>query len=324
MRIEQYAQRLLNPLRGTVNTIRYASAEAVTLDGVHWDIYVSNDALRQNLEGGEQAQISDIRYGHWSAEQGLKRGPLNPSEDFRRMEAMGDVVFEHLLRVHDDVPFDFEDSYELWLLDTDRRPLALLQSAVSPAEIPPDPSTEWRAGFAAREHFLSEAVPPGGGGEAISDYLARYINTRAGRSPSAHWFQRTDDGAGIGLRVIGQSAEHADRWLEASEFPPLFLSRRGHDEAHRRLVDDYLAWQSPWLLLCPHLDTETRRALERHTRRQPQEVYRHYRLYPEIVDDGPIKTALVEAVLRRSQVVDNQSGDSFSTFYIELNPTGGE
>jgi len=41
-----YSQRLLNPYRGIINCIRYRSAEAVTADGVRWDIYVSNEALQ--------------------------------------------------------------------------------------------------------------------------------------------------------------------------------------------------------------------------------------------------------------------------------------
>ena len=49
MQIECYAQRLLNPFRGVVHTIRYQSAEAVTTDGVEWDIYVANDALLDGL-----------------------------------------------------------------------------------------------------------------------------------------------------------------------------------------------------------------------------------------------------------------------------------
>lgn len=38
MQIECYAQRLLNPFRGTMQVVKYASAEAVSTDGVHWDI----------------------------------------------------------------------------------------------------------------------------------------------------------------------------------------------------------------------------------------------------------------------------------------------
>ena len=80
MQFECYAQRLLNPFRGVAHTIRYQSAEAVTTDGIEWDIYVANDALLEGLgPAGRRAQISDIRYGHWSAEKDLKRGPLFPS-----------------------------------------------------------------------------------------------------------------------------------------------------------------------------------------------------------------------------------------------------
>ena len=44
-----YSQRLLNPFRGTICCIQYQSAEAVTADGVKWDIYVSNEGLLAGL-----------------------------------------------------------------------------------------------------------------------------------------------------------------------------------------------------------------------------------------------------------------------------------
>jgi len=47
--LSSYSQRLLNPFRGSVNVIRYKSAEAVTTDGINWDIYVSNDDLIKDL-----------------------------------------------------------------------------------------------------------------------------------------------------------------------------------------------------------------------------------------------------------------------------------
>ena len=117
MPFQCYSQRLLNPFRGVVNCIKYRSAEAVTADGVRWDIYVSNEALLDDLPEHRHTQVSDIRYGAWSAENGLKRGPIFPSEDFRLMEAMGTRVYEHLLENHRDIPFPFHDTAELWLLD---------------------------------------------------------------------------------------------------------------------------------------------------------------------------------------------------------------
>ena len=211
MSIECYAQRLLNPFRGVVHTIRYKSAEAVTTDGVEWDIYVANDALLDGLgRAGKRAQISDIRYGHWSAEKGLKRGPLYPSDDFLRLEEMGAVVYEHLLQVHRDVPFRFRDQFELWLLDRNDQPLALLHSVRNDSETDTRPPLDWRAGIAAQEKFRSDAVP--GLDEPAGVYLTRYVNALAGSS--VQWFRRSDDGAGLGLHLMNYRARSMGAHLE--------------------------------------------------------------------------------------------------------------
>jgi hypothetical protein len=323
MVVEHYAQRLLNPFRGAVHTIRYASAEAVTTDGVHWEIYVRNDELLHGLDDGRRVLTNDIRYGSWSADKGLKRGPLHPSEDFLRMEEIGTVVYEYLTRAHRQVPFTFRDRFELWLLDEESRPLALLHSALARNELDLDLPIEWRAGFAARERFASPSMDAlnAGADTALSagDYLTRYVNARAGRRPAAQWFQRESDGAGAGLQGIGLPGSLEGRTLAAEAFPRFLLADSGHDETHGRLVADYLRWQAPWLLLLP-LDTDTRRALEHHARAQATEVFRQFRLYPQIVDDGEIKTALVEAVLRLSQLPPEKKEDVLTTFYIELSP----
>jgi hypothetical protein len=92
------------------------------------------------------------------------------------------------------------------------------------------------------------------------------------------------------------------------------------------LIRDYHAWLAPWLLLLQGLAADTRGELERQARMQALEVARQYRLYPEVVNRGEINAALVEAVLLASrgheQPVKNDAG--MSTFYIELNPGGGE
>ena len=133
--IQCYSQRLLNPFRCVVNIIRYKSAEAVTSDGINWDIYVSNDSLLDGLDAKKSVQISDIRYGRWSERDGLKRGHVYPSEEFYTLEAMGAVAYQHLLKVHNQVPFPFNDSVELWLLDEANRPLALLNAVVDQKDI---------------------------------------------------------------------------------------------------------------------------------------------------------------------------------------------
>jgi hypothetical protein len=326
MTIRCHAQRLLNPFRGAAHTIRFQAAEAVTTDGRHWDVYVAMDDLLDGLQGVRRVQVSDIRYGSWSPDKGLKRGPLYPSEDFRRMEEMGAVVYEHLTRHHREVPFAFADRHELWLLDCAGAPLALLDSVVDEEDIPPDQAVEWRAGIAARERFGSAAlasIREAAGGSA-ADYLARYVNARAGETPRAQWFRREPDGSGVGLRGIGACARFEGRRLAGEAFPALLLAQAGHDEAHRRLIEDFQGWQAPWLLMLP-LDAAIRGRLEGQARAQALAVHDLHRLYPAMADPQLVRAALVEAVLRRSQPQrEARREEQLSTFYIELSPGGAE
>lgn len=321
MQIECFAQRLLNPFRGVVHTIRFASAEAVTTDGIEWDIYVANDTLLDGLgRAGRRALISDIRYGHWSAEKGLKRGPLYPSDDFRRLEEMGAVVYEHLLRVHRDVPFRFRDPFELWLLDRNDQPLALLHSVRADSETDTRPPLDWRAGMAAQEQFRSAAIADPA--EPAGVYLTRYVNSLA--SGVAQWFRRSDDGAGLGLHTLKGGDELRGRVLDAEAFPPLFIATVGMDAAHARLVRDYHAWQAPWLLLLPHLKPATRSALEACACQQPELIEKHCRLYPAIIDRPALQAARVEAALLRSQPHPQKPDDVMPMSYIELSVSADE
>lgn len=340
MSIESLGQRLLNPFRGVVYTLRYGAAEAVTTDGVRWDIYVSNLDLLRGLDTGRGVGVSDIRYGNWTAGQGLKRGPLYPSEDFRRMEALGALVYEQLTRRHREVPFPLRDDRELWLLCTHGRPLALLASALPGDELDLGIAPEWRAGFAARESFASAAAPALVlGAECAGDCLARHVNARAGEVPAAQWFQRHPDGSGTGLGGIRLRGGFEGRILGAAEFPPLFIAAEKRDDARQRLIEDYHDWQAPWLLTLPDLGAKTRIRFERVARRRPFLVERLFRLYSEILDDAEIQAARVEAALRRAAsgagpaIGDRVPGeiaghermfgdDAAATFYIELYPRG--
>lgn len=315
MNIECYAQRLLNPFRGVVHTIRYGPAEAVTTDGIEWDIYVANDALLDGLgRAGRRAQISDIRYGHWSVEKGLKRGALYPSEDFRRMEDLGAVVYEYLLAHHRDVPFALRDPFELWLLDRDDRPLALLHSVRADSETDTRPPLDWRAGMAARERFHSSAIA--GLAEPAGVYLSRYVNGLS--NGVAQWFRRADDGAGLGLNTLKGGDGLVGRVLDADAFAPLFIATAAMDAAHTRLVNDYHAWQAPWMLLLPHLDADTRRAMERQACANAEAVEKHWRLYPQVIDRALLTATRVEAALVRNQPPPAAGDDAVPMFYIEL------
>ncbi len=235
------------------------------------------------------------------------------------------LVYEQLTRVHRQVPFVLKDHYELWLLDTSRQPLALLTSVLAESAMDLDQAIAWRAGYNAAEHFTSDvmrdlshvSVP-------AADYLSSYINRCAGDSPIAQWFRRAPDGGGIGLSCMGSIGALEGRQLAAGDFPLLLLACHHHDALHAQLIVDFHTWQAPYLLSLPQLDRETRRRLEQEARQQALVVEKHYRLYPEIIDQSAINAALVEAVMRRSQgVVENQKDTTMSTFYIELHPSPG-
>ncbi len=324
--IHCYSQRLLNPFRGVVNIIRYRSAEAVTSDGIHWDIYVSNDSLLDGLDKSRSIQISDIRYGRWSMEEGLIRGPVYPSDEFYRLEEMGAVVYQHLLKVHTQLPFPFNDVIELWLLDKANRPLALLNSAVNEKGIDDYQLLDWRAGQLCKQSFNFEDMEKSdvGGYGCTADHLIEYINSCAGTPPAAQWFERRRDGSAMALHGHNIDETLSGRMLDAEDFPEYFISARHEDDYYTRLVREFIEWQSPWLLLLDTLAPEQRQHFEQCARKQATVVDQQYLLYPDIIDESFIRAARVEARMRRTQKQDVNRDEVMSTFYIELHPSPTE
>lgn len=329
--MHSFSQRQLNPYRGVVRVIRHGGAEAVTQDGWHWDIYVSNQALLDDM--GEEANahrhrvlVSDIRFGRWSPDQGLKRGPIYPSDDFRRMEQEGAALYAYLREVHEAPVFPFSDIHELWLLDAELRPLALLASVADPSEMDLDVPLKWRVGDAARASFSCEGVAD------AAEVLSALVRQLATSRPAAVWVRREwgEYGNGDGI-VMGRIAGDGDKRSElvkmpnrlpAAVFPRYFLAEQGHGDAFARLVRAYLDWQAPCLLMLPSLTREERGRLEALAREQAAQVEKHYRLYPECVDAGQIQAARVEAMLCRAQPVRTEEYGFASMYYIELSDDG--
>lgn len=319
-----YAQRLLNPFRGVMNIIEYQGAEAVTTDGFHWDIYVRDMTLVEDLANSRKVQTSDIRYGSWSPEQGLKRGALYPSEDFKQLEMLGARVYEYLLDHHDCVPFTLRDHYELWLLDRSHRPLALLNSALYEDAIEFDCPIDWRAGHDCRKTFtpaLAEQPLRMDEPDNAGDYLTRLINTTAGPEPRAQWFRRSADGYGHGVGGINLPADLEMRSLPCQAFPDFHLRLPDASPAQRQLLEAFFDWQAPCLLLLADLTGAQRAYYEQHAVRRARAVDRHYRLYPEILDIEAIRAARVEALIRASETTSDAEDEVMATYYIELNVT---
>jgi hypothetical protein len=320
-----YAQRLLNPFRGVMNVIEHEGAEAVTIDGRHWDIYVRDTALVEDLADSHKVQTSDIRYGSWSEKQGLKRGAIYPSDDFKVLEHRGAIVYEYLLNHHREIPFPFIDVYELWLLDEQGLPLALLASATDRRHIDLDSRVQWRAGHECTRHFKSAAAAPLNRRDdtllSACERLDRHVNRRAGPEPAAQWFLRDTDGTGTGLAGINLPERLASRRLSGQRFPPFFVADCPHDDVEQQLIEDYLAWQAPCLLLLQSLDRHARERLERQAAGRALAVERHHRLYPAVVDPESIQAARVEALLRASDPSGDTEEETMATYYVELNVT---
>ena len=242
MQLEYYSQRQLNPFRGIVNIVKYQSAEAVSTDGLVWDIFVGNDLLKEGLEPNTRIQTSDIRYGKWSLEHGLKRGPIFPSDDFKYLEHQGAIALEQVQKLHGEVPFPLSDIFELWLLDQQNMPLALLESAVRQEDIETECNIAWRAGNLCRKTFSStvfselsaEILSTGN----AADYLTNYINSRAATPPAAQWFKRETSGYSRGLAGINLAPELETRTLADNAFPVFFLNHTSHDVTHQQFIND--------------------------------------------------------------------------------------
>ena len=329
MSVEYYSQRLLNPFRGIVNTVKYQSAEAVSTDGIVWDIYVSNDLLTVGLEANTRIQTSDIRYGKWSRDNGLIRGPLFPSDDFKYLEQQGAIALAHAQELHDQAPFPMKDNYELWLLDQQNMPLALLDSAVHQEDIDTDCKIDWRAGNYCKKTFTSDIftklIAPKHALATAAEYLNSYINSKTADPPIAQWFKRDNNGQACGLAGINLAPELEARILADDVFPGYLLNHTDHDETHRQLISEFLDWQAPWLLLLPTLEPGMRRHFEQSALKQALIVEQQYRQYPEIIDQSKINTARVEAMFRNSQAESEEDEEKvLSTFYLELNPSSME
>ncbi len=287
-----------------MNIIEYRGAEAVTLDGTHWDIYVRNRELLRDLPGNRCVQTSDIRYGSWSEEHGLKRGAFYPSEDFKNMESEGEILYQYLLKNHKKVPFPFLDNYELWLLDKNLNPLALIDSCRCETDINQQPLLDWRAGIVCCDEFnchaykeMQKLCPDR---RSAGTYLTHYINSLCGHTPRAQWFRRTMDGHGIGLNGHNIAQENIGRELLESEFYPFMINDKVHDNQHINLINEFIQWQAPWLLLLDSLSDSQRLIFEDKSRNRAILVDQLHQLYPEILDIGLINVARVEAALRKS------------------------
>ena len=307
-----YSLRRINPLQGVVEVLERDAARAISRDGVDWEIQVETESpntLWGSLNTGN-VQRRFFRFGTWSRRRGLWRVPVNPILDIGEMVEEAEDLLAALEARLDELPFPAADRFELWLLDTQSQPLALLATTDDPrriADLRPQP---WQAAPLSEHGFRSPALDGERArpGEAENPrrhaaMIEALVREAAGANPVPQWFERDAQGSGRGLPHRAPRSL-ADRELPIEQFPELPWRSDWASARDAALMADYVAWSAPRLLTLHGLSDSTRAGLEQVARRQAEAVDALFPLYPRILDRNLIDAARVEARLRRAAQAD--------------------
>ncbi|VAW91087.1 hypothetical protein MNBD_GAMMA22-2620 [hydrothermal vent metagenome] len=298
-----YSQRMLNPFRGVMNVIEAGNADAVTTDGIHWTLYLHDEVLQgMAFDGDVRIETPDIRFATWSRKEGLCRAPLISTMEYGAIQQSGLELLAIVKQHADKVPFALKDNYELWLLDKYcDKPLALLHSACYENELLEYQPRQWRPGIKCQHSFNSRLLEKQNSNALNhADWLAQQVDQSAGNQNYTQWFLRDEQGNGVGLESSSHVKCLAGRNLTRDEFPILMLNDDWLEEDTSAVVKEFFSWQSPFLLLLQHLTDESRVSLENLASKHVNRLFQMQRLLPKVIDHQVIKSALVEAVIRKS------------------------
>jgi hypothetical protein len=303
-----YSLRRINPLGGVVQVLERDAARAISRDGVDWEIQVETESpntLWGSLNTGK-VQRRFFRFGTWSRRRGLWRVPVNPILDIGEMLEESAALVAALEASLGEVPFPPSDRFELWLLDAQSLPLALLTTTDDARRISDLRPQPWQAAPLTEHGFRSPVLvgEPALPGDAQNPRrhaaaVEALVRQAAGTNPVQQWFERDAQGGGRALpHRVPESL--AVRELSAEQFPELPWRTDWASERDAALMADYVAWSAPRLLTLHGLGDQTRAALEVAARRQAEAVDALFPLYPRVLDRGLMDAARVEARLRRA------------------------
>ena len=303
-----YAQRRLSPFKGAVQVIEVEDGRALSYDGWLWHIQLrAQSAIHEQVWGGigpGQTSRPYFNYGSWASDGEIRRLPLNP--------VLGDVsdypaLANLLAALHErpQVPFLLCDRFECWVVDNEGLPVVLFASACDEGARTLPAHPRWQASSSDDPLFRSAALDVSGcaSDKPHAAWLAEQVTRRVGTPLSLHWIYREDDGSGVGIDGKHLRPEWVKRHLPVSLFPPSLLSESWQDPLIGSVVQDYLAWLSPYLLMLNNLSDVHRRALEIQACRRPQQLMHVRRLLPVVLDQAMIDTALVRARLEQADGV---------------------
>ena len=288
MQIECYSQRMLHPFRGVRCILSSEDMQAITTDGVNWTINVADTGMNAFVDVNDTVPFhtSVIRFAKWSLQHGLQHEPMVTLVDYEGIARRVERLLPHLQACQQNIPFGFNDVYELWLLDQAQQPLALLQSTSSETATQQRESLRWRY-----------TRTPGMDDSELRDLL-NAIEAVAGTPYRAQWFRRDDHGAGHGLHGINLDNGLHARILESNAFATLLIREDALAAPAAQQVQRYHHQLAPWLLMLPNLNVDLRAQLEIQASEQAGQMARLYRLYPQVLDTSLLNRVRVEARLR--------------------------
>lgn len=319
MKVACYSQRLLNPFRGVMSIIEMDEADAVSLDGKNWAIYVHDERdpwiYQDNLD--EHIITPDVKYGSWSEESGFQHGPVLSTMDYPRIQKLGRAMLETIKEKRSDLPFRLKDKYELWLLDDESdAPLVLLDSTCLEDNLNEEILPCWIPGQRCKQLFKSEALCLQHQPLSAAEMVSMLINERAGSEPKAQWFWRDDNGTGFALQGKNISDALISRELDCDAFPQLLLDTHWVESDAVGLLYDYIAWQAPYLLLLQDMTPDVRQELEIEASKQALTVAELYLLYPVFIDNYILNAIRVEARMRGNKTEAGSEDDYSLSAYV--------
>ena len=320
MPVNCYSQRILNPFRGVMNIISTGGADAVTIDGRNWVFYIHDnfDCPTDDPEEFFQIELPDIRFADWNKNTGLKRSPLIASYHYSEIQAIGQALLDAVVQYADLCPFPFEDKYELWLLDNKTsEPLALLDSACNITDLNNPDNLTWEAGLRCKQEFMKESSLANEQYNSAGEFLNQIINNRAGNNPSAQWFYRNRFSYGKGLTGINLNQQLVGRELSARIFPKMLVQQQWQDKTKESLIEAFINWLSPYLLVLDFLRDTQRETLELAAKNYALLVDQMFLLYPKVINQHAINAARVEARMRKSNQVKTRDNMLETIEYIE-------
>jgi len=299
--LRHYSQRILNPYLGTIHIVERDNTRAICTDGIHWQLQILEEIVLKPWSELRVLGHSDhyLRYGSWSKSAGLIKIPVHPTLYQENIEQLIRALIKQLHNLTSTLPFPNEDIYECWLFDLENKPVVLLKSSVDYRNLTVPVQAHWYPGNLTDTSFKSSLDDSNQ--HALST-LSNMMQERLGAHPVCAWIKRDEQRHGTIIKITQNKRIENHSMIPYERFPELLISTEWNSESANLLVDEYIAWQAPLLLMLDSLSDKTRKKLETCSQTRPEVVVRYHRLYPKVIDKILLNKILVEETMRKALI----------------------